>query len=114
MEAEFIAVSDAVATAIWLHRLFSEIRPMLPVEIRPIPIRLDNTSAEAFIKRPWASQRSKYIDTRGHFVHNMAELGCVQIHHVAGMENPTDMFTKPLGPQKHLTAVRMLNLRSHD
>ena len=113
MEAEFIAVNEAVAIAVWLHRLLSEIATVLPITIAPIPIGLDNASAEAFIKRPWATQRSKYIDTRGHFVRNMAEEGYVLIHHVSGTENPVDVFTKPLGPQKHAVALRLLNLHSH-
>jgi hypothetical protein len=96
MESEFVAVNDATVTAVWLHRLLSDIASAVPIPLSPIPLGLDNQSAEAFIKRNHAHQRTKYIDTRGHFVANMEEKGHIKIEH----PKPSGYLHKTIGSFK--------------
>jgi len=111
MEAEFSAASDASSEAVWLHDLMADLRSVFPdLPTGPVPLSLDNKSAEAFIKRDLAHRRTRHIATNYHFTRNMCEIGKIKILHVPGTANPADVLTKPLPPSKHARALALANL----
>ena len=38
----------------------------------------------------------KHIDIRHHYIHRQVESKFIDLYHIAGEENPADLFTKPL------------------
>ena len=38
----------------------------------------------------------KHIDIRAHFIRDCVNNGVINVHHIPGVENPSDLLTKPL------------------
>ena len=62
-EAEYMAAAHAIKEALWLRKLFADLR----VPVDAIDLRSDNQAAIALLKNPIASNRSKRIDVLHHF-----------------------------------------------
>ena len=43
---------------------------------------------------------SKHVETHCHYIRQLVEDGSVQLKYVPTTEQPADIFTKPLGPDK--------------
>ena len=76
----------------------------LPID-HPVIIRMDSTGGESLAKRLVNFTRVRHINVRYHWLREAIRLGQLDIIHVAGSENPADIFTKPLSQPtlyKHL------------
>jgi hypothetical protein len=52
----------------------------------------------------------KHIDIRAHFIRDCINKELIDVHHVPGSENPSDLLTKPLNKfihEKWLTTLRL-------
>jgi hypothetical protein len=58
------------------------------------------------------SGRSKHIEARYYFIRELTQAKRLSIQHIAGVENPADLFTKALLRERHETLVPMLGLYS--
>jgi len=92
-EAEYIAAASCVCHAIWLRKLMEDLQQKQSKATR---IFVDNKSAIALAKNPVHHERSKYIDTRFHFIREHIKEGDVELLHVKTHEQIADIFTKPL------------------
>ena len=58
-------------------------------------------------------QRSKYIDTRYHYIHDILQKGEIQVDYIPPEQNPADvLFTKALGAESHYRCVIRMGLCS--
>jgi hypothetical protein len=115
MEAEYVALAEAVKEALWLSKLARELtriqRHSLPgIPQGPPTICSDNDAALILAKNPERHQKAKHIDIRYHFIQDEFESGRIQLDRVPTDENRADILTKALTKQMHLRAVQMLGL----
>ena len=92
-EAEYMELASTGRQAAWLKSFSGEIG--FPIE-RPIPLYLDNQAAIFLMINPAVEHRTKHIDIRHHYIREQYEERVVEPFHVAGEENPADLFTKSL------------------
>ena len=55
-----------------------------------------NQAAIFLAINPAVEQRTKHIDIRHHYIREQVETKVIDLYHIAGEENPADLFTKPL------------------
>ena len=60
-------------------------------------VLIDNKSAIALAKNPVFHGRSKHIHKRYHFIRECVENDQIEVEHVPGEEQKTDLLTKALG-----------------
>ena len=97
-EAEFMAATEAARQAIWLQDLLGEITGAV---YNKTVIRIDNRSAIALSKNPVFHGCSKHIHSRYHFISECVERELLEVEHVPGSEQKTDILTKALGRIKY-------------
>ncbi|KAG8497073.1 hypothetical protein CXB51_008352 [Gossypium anomalum] len=91
-EAEYMAITEACKEAIWLKGLFSELNKDLQIST----VFCDSQSAIFLTKDQMFHERTKHIDVRYHFVHNIIARGDIVVSKISTHENPADMMTKSL------------------
>jgi hypothetical protein len=107
LEAEFVAMDEAVREVLWLQRLFSELDLCDMISI-PTVIYADNNSAIGMSHSRAVTDRNKHIDTIKYALQENVENGDVKFVYVASKENLADLFTKALsGPQTKNLATRL-------
>ena len=92
-EAEYMELASTGRQAAWLRSFSREIG--FPIE-GPIPLCLDNQAAIFLIVNPAVKHQTKYIDIQHHYIREQYENEVVEPFHITGIDNPTDLFTKPL------------------
>ena len=107
-EAELYAMCAAAQEAIWLSTLLG----LLGHAQSPPPLLLcDNQTTVALTKDAVFSGRSKHIEARYYFIRELVKDNKLRTAHIAGTENPADIFTKPLSHEDHSRLTAMLGLR---
>ena len=56
----------------------------------------DNQAAIFLAINPAVERRTKHIDIRHHYIREQVETNVIDLYHIAGEENPADLFTKSL------------------
>lgn len=102
-EAEYIAAAECCKELLYLKSLLEE----LLNETIEIELKVDNQSAIALMKNGIVNKRSKHIDVKFHFVHELVRNGTVRLKYCPTNRQIADTFTKPL------KAVQFINLRNH-
>ena len=92
-EAEYMELASTGRQAAWLRSFSGEIG--FPIN-GPIPLCSDNQAAIFLMINPAVECRMKHIDIRHHYIREQYEEKVVEPFHVAGEENPADLFTKSL------------------
>jgi hypothetical protein len=103
-EAELVALSFATQEAIWLTKLLND----LHIDHEPIVIYEDNAAAIALIRDHRFSERTKHVEIKYFFLREHVALGTLILEYIATSNNPSDIFTKPLGKVlflKHRTTL---------
>jgi hypothetical protein len=90
-EAEYVAMSEATKEIKFVTQLLESIG--IPVEY-PIVVRVDNVGAIFMSENITATNRTRHIDVRYHFIREIIEDGVVKIQFVRTAENKADPFTK--------------------
>ena len=94
MEAEYIALAEAMHEACWLRNLYSELGLLdrdLPTEIKG-----DNEGSLAMANNPMFHKRSKHIDLRHHWICDLIQGEIVSVESCRDPEQTADMLTKVL------------------
>ena len=89
-KAEYMAITEAVKEAIWLHGLLKD----LGVGQKQLELYFDSQSAIHLAKNQVFHARTKHIDVRYHFVREILEEEEIVLQKIHTMENPADMLTK--------------------
>jgi hypothetical protein len=105
-EAELYGGSSAAQELLWAKRLLQELGH--PTE-KPV-LWCDNQSTVLMTKDPVFSSRSKHIDARYFFIRELTQGGEMETRHIAGNDNPADVFTKPLLRERHKEILTLLGL----
>ena len=66
-----------------------------PIE-GPIPLCSDNQAVIFLMINPAVEHHTKHINIRHHYIRDQYEEKVVEPFHIAGEENPADLFTKSL------------------
>ena len=92
-EAEYMELASTGRQAAWLKSFSGEIG--FPIE-GPIPLCSDNQAAIFLMINPAVERRTKHIDIQHHYIREQYEEKVIEPFHIAGEENPADLFTKSL------------------
>ena len=79
--------------AAWLKSFSGEIG--FPIQ-EPIPLCLDNQAVIFLMVNPAVKRRTKHIDIQHHFIQEQYKNKVIDPFHVAGIDNPADLFMKSL------------------
>ena len=92
-EAEYMELASTGQQAAWLKSFSREIG--FPIQ-EPIPLCLDNQAAIFLMVNPVVECQTKHIDIRHYFIQEQYENKVVEPFHIAGIDNPADLFMKSL------------------
>ena len=65
-------------------------------QVGPTTIYVDSTSTKAIAEKVADTKKSKTIEVRYQYVHDLIKRGVITLRHVATTEMIADIFTKPL------------------
>jgi hypothetical protein len=105
-EAELYGGTSAAQELMWLKRLLKELKCSMEEPV----LWCDNKSTVAQTRDPVYSARSKHIEARYFFIRELTQGGDMRTEHIAGEENPADIFTKALSKERHYKLLHMLGL----
>ncbi|KAG8472527.1 hypothetical protein CXB51_034427 [Gossypium anomalum] len=91
-ESEYMAITEVCKEAIWLKGLFSELNEDLQIST----VFCNSQSAIFLTKDQMFHERTKHIDVRYHFVHDIIARSDIFVSKISTRENPADMMTKSL------------------
>ncbi len=92
-----MAAASATREALWLRQLL----PEFGIKCTPLVIHTDSQGALASLNNPQITQRTKHIDVMHHFVRERRAAGQILFKWVPGVDNPSDILTKPLNRKEH-------------
>jgi hypothetical protein len=106
-EAEYIACTHCAREIIWLRSLFDELGFS---QAFPTILYCDNQGTVSCSHDPHSHSRMKHIDIRAHFIRDCVNRRLVDVQHLPGIQNPSDLFTKPLDRVLHQKWIHCLRL----
>ena len=92
-EAEYMELTSTGWQAAWLRSFSGEIG--FPIK-GPMPLCMDNQAAIFLMVNPAVKHWTKHIDIWHHYIWEQYENKVIEPFHIAGVENPADLFTKSL------------------
>ena len=92
-ESEYMELAATGHQCAWLRSFSVEIG--FPFT-QATTICVDNQSAIFLAINPAVEWRTKHIDICHHYIHKQVETKVIDLYHIAGEENPANLFTKPL------------------
>ena len=106
-KAEYLSCAHCVRHVIWFHSLFQELGFR---KKQPTVLYCNNKGTVACTHDPHSHSQMKHIDIHAHFIHDCVNKELIDVHHIPGTENPSDLLTKPLNKfihEKWLTSLRL-------
>ena len=100
-EAEYIAITEGCKEALWMRKFLEE----LGLKQEKYGVYNDSQSAIHLSKNSTFHSRSKHIDVRYHWIHDVLESKQLYLEKIYTSENGLDMLTKCL-PKEKLEACR--------
>ena len=107
-EAEYMAMTEAIKEAIWLHGLIED----LGILQEHISVFCDSQSAIHLAKNQVHHSRTKHIDVRFHFICDIVDEGDILLQKIGTANNPIDMMTKPVPLHKFKHCLDLLGVCS--
>ena len=104
-EAEFLAAVSAAKTARYLRSILTELG--FPPQ-HPTILYIDNQSTIQMINSRQPTERARHIDIQWFAIQEWKENGDILTSHIAGILNPSDDLSKPLGWILHARHCRRL------
>ena len=101
-ESEYIAVTQAVKSALWLSNMLSEVRGVDPSSIS---VYEDNQACIRMVTNPVVSGRNRHFSMRMWWLRQQVDEGRVLFHHVPTEHQLADMFTNVI-PLPTFTVIR--------
>jgi hypothetical protein len=87
-----MAINEACKEVVWLKGLFAE----LCGDDSCIKLFYDSQSAIYLTKDQMFHERTKHIDIKYHYVHDVVARGKLRVCKISTHENPADMMSKPV------------------
>jgi transposase InsO family protein len=107
-EAEYMALSMAVQTAIWIRKLLKDFDI---ASEEPTVIYEDNQGCIAMAKNPVNHERTKHIDIRYNFVRERVEDKTIVVKYLETTEMLADILTKGLSRDQHRKLCEEIGIR---
>ena len=104
-EPEYMALTATANEGIWLKGLAND----FGLPHAQATIYCDSLSAICLAKDQVHHERTKHIDVRYHFLRSEKR---IQVQKVGTVDNPADMFTKPVPVSKFQHCLDLLNVGS--
>jgi len=104
-EAEYIGLSTATQSILWLRGLLGELGFSFS---NPTPLHGDNEAANLLAKNPSSAARTKHINVRFHFLQYHVKQNDICILYLSTVDMIADLFTKALQRVKHDHHTRSL------
>jgi hypothetical protein len=105
-ESEFIAAVTAAKLARYLRSVLKQLGFL---QTKPTVIFIDNVSALKIINDNTSpTDRTRHMDLRFFAIQDWRESGDIVMSHIAGILNPSDDLTKPLGWVLHSRHCRCI------
>jgi hypothetical protein len=98
-EAEYLATTHAAKQILWTRSILEELGFK---QHNPTVLFCDNRGTVYCTHDPQHHSAMKHIDIRIHFICDCVNKGLIDVHHIPGIDNVADLFTKALGPQNHI------------
>ena len=108
-ESEYTTASKVSCEIMWMRYFFEELGYDVSC---PSPLLMDNKSAIQVLKHPEHQSAMKHIHRAYHWIRDQVGQQTITVSHVPSHENPTDIFTKPLGQVKFTKFQCMLGLHA--
>lgn len=105
--AEYFTAHEVCQHIQWLDDFMRQVDQPLS---HPVILFCDNKSAVDASCAPNVKHRSKHIRVYAHTVHESFDSGRVKLSRVAGIDNPADIFTKPLSKADFTKHIKNLGL----
>eukprot|EP00253_Pinus_taeda_P027594 PITA_27594 len=96
-EAEYRGAVKASCEAVWFRRMLAD---MHVSQVGPTPLFCDNQGVLKLARNPVFHERTKHVETHCHYIRQLVEDRSIQLLYVPTTEQPTYIFTKPLGLDK--------------
>ena len=106
-EAEYRSMASAVAEAVWITKLFKELRADV---VTPAIIYSDSKSAIQIAANPVLHERTKHIKLDCHFIREKIQNGLIQIEYLHTKEQEADILTKGLKKFQHEYLLSMFGV----
>ncbi|XP_061993289.1 secreted RxLR effector protein 161-like [Rosa rugosa] len=92
-EAEYVAAASCATQGIWMKRVLDKLGH---TQGKCITILCDSSSTIKLSRNPILHGRSKHIDVRFHFLHDLTRYGKLKLVHCGSHDQVADIMTKPL------------------
>jgi hypothetical protein len=96
-EAEYIAACSTSCESIWIWKLLTG---LFNLEKESTIILCDNQSCIKMTKNPMFHDKSKHMEIRYHYIHDMVQRGVVKLQYIGTDEQVAYVLTKPLSHVK--------------
>ena len=106
-EAKYVAATKACKEAIWLICLVGDLGLNDDITI----LHSDSQSAIMLAKNPMFHAKTKHIEVKYHFLHQVLEDKRLQLVKVHTNDNPTDFLTKSLPFDKFAHCQELMDIR---
>jgi hypothetical protein len=106
-EAEYIASMHAAKEVLWIRSLAQELGF---AQKDPTPVYCDNQGMIACTHDLQHHSRMKHIDIRYHFICDCVQKKLINVMHISGTDNVSDLLTKPLTCVIHQKWLRHLHM----
>ncbi|KAG8472802.1 hypothetical protein CXB51_034693 [Gossypium anomalum] len=91
-KVEYMVITEACKEAIWLKGIFSDLNEDLQIST----VFCDSQNTIFLTKDQMFHERTKHIDVRYHFIHDIIARGDIVVSKISTHEDPADMITKSL------------------
>lgn len=108
LEAEYNALSLTCQETVWLRRLLLELGEP---EGAATVVFEDNQGCLSFATSERTSGRVKHIDTKRHYIRELAEKEVIKLVYCPTTEMVADALTKPLGPTAMQKFIKQVGLK---
>lgn len=113
-EAEYVALTEAAKTGIWLRRLLGDVDMGQGGGMAAVLILEDNHGAALLAIHGGFHQRTKHIDVKWHYIRERVVAGEIVVRPTGTEQMVADVLTKGLGKPKHLWCTREMGLIEDD
>jgi hypothetical protein len=107
MEAEFISAISAGQEIVWMHSFLGELGYSFDV---PSLLLVDTQSAIQVVRNPEHHRRTKHLDLRFLWLHDMVNSGVITVRYIPTADMAADLLTKVLARVKVAAALPQLGL----
>lgn len=98
-EAESRGVVKGACEAVWFRIILLDMKMQ---QTKPTPLLCNNQGVLKLAKKLIFHECTKHVEIHCHFIRQLVEDGCIELHYSPIEDQTVDIFTKTLSPKKHV------------